>query len=125
MALDEVLCLFPDHTVTGDSSEFRPKDSPQTCPVSSIEAKRSPTACHRFVANQVRLALPTSVRHWSLRCIQINLIKIEAKVIHHVRQLIFQMAEVAIPEQLFAQILARIRALAPGAGRQCSRGPNY
>ena len=89
-------------------------------------------SCHRFVANQVRLALfvlaynlgnflrrlalPESIRHWSLRSIQVKLIKIGAKVIKHARHIIFQMAEVAVPQQLFAQILQRIRALAPGAG---------
>ena len=89
-------------------------------------------SCHRFVANQVRLALfvlaynpgnflrrfvlPASVRHWSLRSIQVKLIKIGAKVIQHARHIIFQMAEVAVPKQLFAQILQRIWALVPGAG---------
>ena len=89
-------------------------------------------SCHRFVANQVRLALfvlaynlgnflrrlalPGSVRHWSLRSIQVKLIKIGAKVVHHARYIIFQMAEVAVPRELFAQILQRIWALVPGAG---------
>jgi len=89
-------------------------------------------SCHRFVANQVRLALfvlaynlgnflrrlalPASVRHWSLRSIQVKLIKIGAKVVHHARQVIFQMAEVAVSKELFEQILERIWALAPGAG---------
>ena len=89
-------------------------------------------SCHRFVANQVRLALfvlaynlgnflrrlalPGSVRHWSLRSIQVKLIKIGAKVVHHARQVIFQMAEVAVSKELFEQILERIWALAPGAG---------
>ena len=56
-------------------------------------------SCHRFVANQVRLALfvlaynlgnflqrlalPESIHHWSLRSIQVKLIKIGAKVIQH------------------------------------------
>ena len=89
-------------------------------------------SCHRFVANQVRLALfvlaynlgnflrrlalPASGRHWSLRSIQVKLIKIGAKVMRHARQVIFQRAEVAVSKELFAQILARIRALAPGTG---------
>jgi len=89
-------------------------------------------SCHRFAANQVRLALfvlaynlgnflrrlalPGSVRHWSLRSIQVKLIKIGAKVVHRARQVIFQMAEVAVSKQLFEQILERIWALAPGAG---------
>ena len=63
-----------------------------------------------------RLALPESIRHWSLRSIQVKLIRIGAKVIHHARYIIFQMAEVAVPRELFAQILQRIWALVPGAG---------
>ena len=88
--------------------------------------------CHRFVANQVRLALfvlahnlgnfrrrlalPDSVRQWSLRSIQVKLIKIGAKVVRRARQVIFQMAEVAVLKELFAQILQRICALSPGRG---------
>jgi len=40
------------------------------------------------------------------------LIKIGAKVVHHARQVIFQMAEVAVSKELFEQILERIWALA-------------
>ncbi len=94
--------------------------------------ERGPPSCHRFVANQVhlalfvlaytpgnflrRLALPESIRHWSLRSIQVKLIKIGAKVVRHARQVIFQIAEVAVSKELFVQILERIWALAPGAG---------
>jgi len=62
------------------------------------------------------LALPASVRHWSLRSIQVKSIKIGAKVVRHDRQVIFQMAKVAVSRELFEQILERIWALAPGAG---------
>ena len=61
-----------------------------------------------------RLALPASIQHWSLRSIQTKLIKIGAKAVFHARRIIFQMAEVAVPKQLFSQILDRIWALAPG-----------
>ena len=63
-----------------------------------------------------RLALPDSVRHWSLRSMQVKLIKIGAKVVRHARQVIFQMAEVAVSKELFEQILERIWALAPAPG---------
>ena len=88
-------------------------------------------SCHRFQANQVRLALfvlaynlgnflrrlvlPRSVRHWSLRTLQAKLIKIGAKMITHSRRLVFQMAEVAVPRALFAAILKRIGKLVPVA----------
>lgn len=87
-------------------------------------------SCHRFVANKVRLALfvlaynlgnflrrlalPSGVKHWSLRSVQIKLIKIGGKVVRHARRIIFQMAEVAVPKDLFRQILQRVWALAPG-----------
>ena len=84
-------------------------------------------SCHDFVDNQVRLqlfalaynlgnflrrlALPRSIRHWSLTTLREKLIKIGAKVVHHARYVIFQMAEVAVPQELFAAILARIKRL--------------
>ena len=57
------------------------------------------------------LALPQSVQHWSLRSLHTKLIKIRAKVVHHARRVIFQIAQVAVPKELFAQILRRIWAL--------------
>jgi len=44
--------------------------------------------------------------------VQLKLIKIGAKVISHSRRTVLQMAEVAIPGELFAEILVRIRSLA-------------
>jgi hypothetical protein len=40
-----------------------------------------------------------------------KLIKIRAKVVSHARYMIFQMAEVAVPQTLFQGILDRIRQL--------------
>ena len=84
-------------------------------------------SCHDFVDNQVRLqlfalacnlgnflrrlALPKSVKTWSLRTLREKLIKIGAKVVRHSRYVIFQMAEVAVPRILFREILARIKQL--------------
>ena len=84
-------------------------------------------SCHDFVDNQVRLllfvlaynmgnflrqaVLPPSVRHWSLTTLREKLIKIGAKVVCHSRQVIFQMAEVAVPRQLFRDILRAIERL--------------
>ena len=42
-----------------------------------------------------------------------KLVKIGAKVVRHSRYVIFQLAEVAVPGELFASILARIQRLAP------------
>jgi len=58
-----------------------------------------------------RLALPRSIRHWSLTTLREKLVKIGAKVVRHARYVIFQLAEVAVPRQLFAAILSRIQCL--------------
>ncbi len=55
-----------------------------------------------------RLALPRSVKHWSLTTLREKLIKIGAKVVQHAKYVTFQMAEVAVPRELFAAILERI-----------------
>ena len=85
-------------------------------------------SCAKYVSNRVRLALfvlaynlgnfmrrfalPKEVSHWSLRSVQLKLIKIGAKVVSHSRRIVFQCAEVAVSEVLFADLLDRIRCLA-------------
>ncbi len=59
------------------------------------------------------LALPKEVEHWSLTTLREKLVKIGAKVVRHGRYITFQMAEVAIPRPLFAEILRLIDALRP------------
>ena len=39
------------------------------------------------------------------------MIKIGAKVVRHARQVVFQMAEVAVPRELFRAILEKIESL--------------
>lgn len=58
-----------------------------------------------------RLALPRSVKDWSLTTLREKLVKIGAKVTRHARYVVFQMAEVAVPRKLFRQILENIRSL--------------
>ena len=59
------------------------------------------------------LALPEAVEQWSLTTLREKLIKIGAKIVRHGRYVVFQMAEVAIPRELFADILRRIDRLRP------------
>ena len=89
-------------------------------------------SCHRFVANAVRLqlfvlaynlgnflrrlALPREVREWSLRSLQVKFIKTGARMVRHARRIIFQMAEVAVPRDVFRQVLERIAGLQPAPG---------
>jgi hypothetical protein len=59
------------------------------------------------------LAMPKTAPLWSLTSLREKLIKIGAKVVSHGRYVTFQMAEVAMPRQMFAEILsliARLRA---------------
>jgi hypothetical protein len=59
------------------------------------------------------LAMPAGAEPWSLTSLREKLIKIGAKVASHGRYVMFQMAEVAVPRQMFHDILrliARLRA---------------
>ncbi len=84
-------------------------------------------SCQHFVPNQVRLALfvlaynlgnflrrlvlPRRIKHWSLRSLLTKLIKIGAKVVRHSRIVTFQMAEVAVSKEIWAEMLSRIDRL--------------
>jgi len=57
------------------------------------------------------LALPQEVEHWSLATLRNKLIKIGAKVVRHGRYVTFQLAEVAVPRDLFREILRAIDGL--------------
>ena len=59
------------------------------------------------------MALSDAVRHWSMTTLRDRLIKIGGKIVRHGRYVTFQMAEVAIPRGLFADILRRIDWLRP------------
>ncbi len=59
------------------------------------------------------LALSTEVEHWSLTTLREKLVKIGAKVVRHGRYITFQLAEVAICRELFAEILRLIDRLRP------------
>ena len=57
------------------------------------------------------LALPKTAEPWSLTSLREKLIKIGAKVVSHGRYTTFQMAEVAVPRQMFQEILMLIARL--------------
>jgi Transposase DDE domain group 1 len=59
------------------------------------------------------LATPEPIKDWSLTSLKEKLIKIGAKVVSHGRYIAFQMAEVAIPRQMFQEILRLIAELRP------------
>ena len=60
-----------------------------------------------------RLVLPPELARWSLTTRREKLVKSGARLVQHARLLVLQMAEVAIPRDLLAQILSRIRLLTP------------
>jgi hypothetical protein len=84
-------------------------------------------SCRTFAANAVRLqlhalaynlgnflrtlAIPEPIKDWSLTSLKEKPIKIGAKVVSRDRYIAFQMAEVAIPRGIFADILRLIAEL--------------
>ena len=84
-------------------------------------------SCRAFAANAVRLqlhalaynlgnfmrtlAMPKTAKPWSLTSLREKLIKIGAKVVSHGRYVTFQLAEVAVSRQMFADILSLIAQL--------------
>ena len=59
------------------------------------------------------LAMPKTAELWSLTSLREKLIKIGAKVVSHGRHVTFQMAEVSVSRQMFANILSLITRLRP------------
>ena len=47
-----------------------------------------------------RLGLPKSIKDWLLRSVQVKLFKIGGRLVRHARQMVFQLAEVAVPRAL-------------------------
>ena len=90
---------------------------------------RTRLSCRTFIANAVRLQLhalaynlgdflrtlatPEPIKDWSLTSLKEKLIKIGAKAVSHDRNVALQMAEVAVPRNLFADILRLIAELRP------------
>jgi len=86
-------------------------------------------SCRPFAANAIRLQLhalaynlsnflrtlatPEPIKDWSLTSLKEKLVKIGAKVVSDGRYVACQMAEVAIPRNLFADILRLIAELRP------------
>ena len=84
-------------------------------------------SCCSFAANAARLqlhalaynlgnfmrtlAMPEAAAPWSLTSLREKLIKIGAKVVSYGRYIVFQMAEVSVPRQMFLDILQRVARL--------------
>mgnify|MGYP003288564530 CR=1 FL=1 len=84
-------------------------------------------SCHRCVANQARLqlfilaynlgnflrrlTLPKVVKDWSLQSVQLKLIRTGARLVRHAGRLVFQVAEGAVPRDVWAAVLGHISGL--------------
>ena len=84
-------------------------------------------SCRSFKANEVRLqlhalaynlgnflrtlVLPDPIADWSLTSLRDRMIKIGAKAVRNARSIILQLAEVAVPRELWAEMLATISGL--------------
>jgi hypothetical protein len=84
-------------------------------------------SCRRFKDNEARLqlfalaynlanflrqlVLPKPIQDWTLTTLREKLVKIGAKVVSHAKYMVFQLAEVAVPRQLFAALVERIGRL--------------
>ncbi|MDI6788699.1 MAG: transposase, partial [Planctomycetota bacterium] len=86
-------------------------------------------SCQKFVENEARLklfimaynpgnflrtlALPEGIKHWSLRSVQLKVIKIGGRLIKHARYYCMLLAETVLNEKLFSGLLNNIRRLCP------------
>ena len=79
------------------------------------QRRAAPASCARLQSWQFlrTLATPEPIKDWSLTSLKEKLIKIGAKVVSHGRYVVFQMAEVTIPRQMFQEILRLIAELRP------------
>jgi hypothetical protein len=98
-------------------------------------AKWTRLSCRSMQANAVRLQLhalaynlanffrtlilPDEVEWWFLTTLREKVVKIGAKVIAHARYTVFQMAEVAVPRDLFRRILDLIDDMRPRPVARC------
>jgi hypothetical protein len=64
------------------------------------------------LANFLRqLVLPRPIQGWTPTTLREKLLKSGAKVVAHAKYRVFQLAEVAVPRELFAALLERIGRL--------------
>src|SRR5262249_57357994 len=79
------------------------------------QCRAAPASCTRLQSRQfpAHAGDVGADQDWSLTSLKEKLIKIGAKVVSHGRYVVFQMAEVAIPRQMFQEILRLIAELRP------------
>jgi hypothetical protein len=113
--------------ISGEIPERPLSTSEQHIKEGNYPLKWTRLSCMRFAANAVRLQLhalacnlvnfmgtlatPVEIERWSLTSLRERLIKTGARLVRHGRYAIFQMAEAALPREVFAGIVALITGL--------------
>jgi hypothetical protein len=77
----------------------------------SRTGRSTPAISWAAECQEQKSVLPQEVEHWSLTTLRERLVKIGAKVVRHGRYIAFQLADVAIPRPLFAEILPLVDGL--------------
>jgi len=121
--LDRSICkkMHPE-TAKSSKSDYLWSSNPVDQSKGGIRSTRP--SCRSFSADAVRLQLhvlaynfgnllrtlatPEPIKDWLLTNLKTKLIKIGAKLVSHGRDVAFQMAHVAVPRMLFAEILRPI-----------------
>ena len=80
-------------------------------PLRVISRRKRCAARISAYSHKQTLAFPKEVEHWSLVTLREKLVKIGAKVVRHGRYVTFQLAEVAVPRELFRKFLNLIDGL--------------
>ena len=78
---------------------------------SRLQRPLSPKAGFQVVMCPEQRWASEAIERWSLTSLRERLIKTGARLVRHGRYAIFQMAEAALPRQVFASILALINGL--------------
>jgi hypothetical protein len=103
--------------LSSGSRKARARSSGRGCHGPNVRRQRgaSATSCAGLQPRLLpaTLATPEPIKDWSLSSLKEKLIKIGGKVISHGRSIAFQMVEVAIPRQMFQEILWLIAELRP------------
>ena len=86
---------------------------PHRCWLECLKADLGGASVTSGYSQELTPALSKEVEHWSLTTLREKLVKIGATVVRHGPYITFQMAEVAVPRNLFREILRLIHELRP------------
>ena len=63
-----------------------------------------------------RVAVPKAIQDWSLRGVQVKIIKVGARLVRHTLRPVSKLAEVVVPRALFQGVMDRIGRLCTARG---------